>query len=129
MIAYLKRLFGSSNDDDVIGGSDAVFSAILEFTDEDAEYVIYLGEPELIDRGREFKTEYMVRVPTETQSGDPQVADLEYPLPSDYETMEDNEFTKLLDRFDIPEVSALGELQGETVFGTVENGTLVPSFD
>jgi hypothetical protein len=128
MIASLKNKLFSSNDTDpnVLGGSDAVFQAILEHTDEEHRYTIELGEPELVDRGRAYKTEYMVKIPAESDPGAPDVADLEYPIPMNGEGFADTEFAELLEFFCIEEIAGLDEIEGAIVFGEIENGTLFP---
>lgn len=129
--AILSKLFSSNETDDpsVLGGSDAVFQAVLEHTDEDIRYTIELGEPQLVDRGRAYKTEYNVKIPTESDPGAPDVADLEYPIPMNGEGFEGTEFAELLEFFGIEEIANLDEVEGAVVFGVVEDGTLVPDLN
>jgi len=129
----LSRLFGRSNDtvdENVVGGSDAVFQAILEHADGGKRYVVEFGEPELVNRGGEFSTNYMTRIPTFTAPGDPEPPNLEYEIPDGgIEDGGDSQLFDLLDLYEIEVISDLGDLEGETVMATFENGVLTFQFD
>lgn len=131
MFGFLKRLFGTDSkaDDEVIGGSGAVFNAILENIDGDKRYVTVFGEPELVDRGGQYSTDYMVRIPTFTQGGDPEPPNIEYDLPDGEMGEASNELFDLLDYFDIQQVSDLGDLEGEEIMAAFESGVLSFQFD
>jgi hypothetical protein len=119
----------SEVDDGVVGGADTVFQAILEKTDGGRRYTVYLGEPELVDRGGQLQSDYMVRIPTETESGDPEPPNLEYELPGDDMEEGDDDLFELLELYGIEAVADLGQLAGETVFGVIEGGSLTLRFD
>lgn len=124
-------LFGTVNEvgDNVIGGADEVFSAILENVDREKRFVTQFGEPKLIDRGGEYSTDYMVQIPTFTSSGDPEPPNIEYDLPDAEMGDNTNELFELLDYYDIDEVSDLGSLEGKTIMAAFQNGVLSFQFD
>lgn len=133
MFGFLRRLFGSdssTNDDgDVIGGAETVFHAILENVDGDKRYIAEFGEPELVDRGGQFASDYMVRIPTFTASGDPNPPNIEYDLPDAEMGETTNELFELLDYFNIDQVSDLGDLEGEQIVTAFKDGVLTLQFD
>lgn len=132
MFAILPSLFGRSNaTEKIVGGSDAVFEAILERSTDGKRYVVTFGEPQLVDRGGDYSQDYMAQIPTSTAPGDPEPPNIEYNLPDPDETLEESsdELFNLLDVYDIGALSDLGDLEGETVIATFEQGTLTLRFD
>jgi len=131
MLAYIRSLFGriANTNDEVVGKSEEVFQAILENAEGEQRYLVEFGEPELIDRGGDFSNDYATRIPTSTQDGDPEPPNIEYELPDSDMEEEDSALFKLLELYDIETVSALGELEGKSVWGTFEDGTLSLRFD
>lgn len=124
ILQYLHGLFGRTPTENVVGGSDEVFHAILENANGEKRYIAEFSEPELVDRGSEFSTDYMVRIPTETPPGDPEPPNIEYDLPDGEMGDSSNELFDLLDYYNIDQVSDLGLLEGETAVATFENGSL-----
>lgn len=132
MIGFLRKLlFGGSDpvESNIVGNSDDVFRAILENINGDSRYVTQFGEPRLVDRGGDFSTDYMVQIPTFTQSGDPEPPNIEYDLPEAEMGETTNELFELLDYYNIEQVSDLGELKGESIMATFEEGVLSLRFD
>lgn len=129
MFGYLRSLFSSNETEinNVLGGADEVFNAILEHTDGSARYVVQLGEPELVDRGGRFASDFTVRIPTSTATGEPEPPNVEYDLPKGED--ENADLFDLLDLYNIDQISDLADLQGESVIATFEDGTLSLRFD
>ena len=126
----LDRLFGSSNDNAaVVGGSDDVFHAILENMDGTKRYIAHLGEPELVDHGGEFATDYMVRIPTWTKGSDPTPPDVECELPNDERGESSDRLFQILDYYDIGAVEDLGDLAGCTVAAEFDGEVLDLKFE
>lgn len=126
-----RWLFSTADEveDNVIGGADEVFSAILENADAEKRFVTQFGEPKLIDRGGEYSTDYMVQIPTFTSSGDPEPPNIEYDLPDAEMGDNTHELFELLDYYNIDEVSDLGSLEGETIMAAFQNGVLSFQFE
>jgi hypothetical protein len=131
MLAIFQRFWRRGNDTEsnVVGGSDAVLQAILEKTNDEQRYVVFLGEPELVDRGGEFQSQYNVRIPTSTEPGQPEPPDVEYDLPGEGMEEGENDLFDLLEVYNIESVSNLDQLEGETVFGCIEGGAMTLRFD
>ena len=129
MFKFLNRFFRRTDDsiDNVIGGADAVFTAILEHADGEQRYIVELGEPQLVDRGGQYSNDLMVRIPTFTQDGEPDPPNVEYNIPSG----EDGEsgLFDLLDAYDIDQVADIAQLEAKTVVGELEDGTITLRFD
>lgn len=133
MLRYIRNLFGFGSTDttpsEVIGGADEVFHAILENMDDGRLYTVELGEPELIDRGGEFATDYMVRIPTRTPGNDPEPPNIEYDLPDGEIEETSNDLFDLLSLYGIDEVADLSALEGKTVPAIFESGILSLQFE
>lgn len=127
----LDRLFGtgSTNNAAVVGNSDDVFHAILENIDGTKRYIVHLGEPELVDHGGEFSTEYMVRIPTKTVGSDPTPPDIECELPDDELGESSDRLFEILDYYDIDAVENLGQIEGCTVPAEFNGEVLELQFD
>lgn len=126
-----KWLFGTANDveDNVIGGADEVFRAILESASDEKRFLTVFGEPKLIDRGGEFSTDYMVQIPTFTSSGDPEPPNIEYDLPDGENGDQTHELFEMLDYYDIDQVSNLKQLEGKEIMAAFQDGVLSFQFD
>jgi hypothetical protein len=132
MFGFLRRLFGknsSTGDSNIIGGAEDVFHAILENVDGDKRYVARFGEPQLVDRGGEYSTDYMVMIPTSTHSDDPDPPNIEYDLPDSEMGEASNQLFDLLDFYDIDQVSDLAQLEGQEIVASFEDGVLKFQFD
>lgn len=132
MFAMLTKLFGSSNDSmdsKVVGDSNAVLEAVMQRSGDNNRFVVVLGEPRLVDYGGPYSENYKVEIPTETQEGDPNPPEIVYDLPED-DMGGDNDsgLYKLLNAYDIEVLADLGDLEGETVMGTLRDGTFSMDF-
>lgn len=128
---FQNWLFGTANDveDNVVGGADEVFSAILENANGEKRFVTQFGEPKLVDRGGQYSTDYMVQIPTTTRQGEPEPPNIEYDLPDAEMGDNTHELFELLDYYDIDEVSDLGSLEGEQIMAAFQDGVLSFQFD
>jgi hypothetical protein len=131
MLGILFSLFRSDSTEDstVVGGSNAVFDAILENAGADKRYRAEFGEPQLIDRGGQFSTQHMVRIPTETPGDDPDPPNVEYDLPGSEMGEDDNELFDLLSLYGIEQVDDLADLEGKSVPVGFENGVPTLQFN
>lgn len=132
MFGFLQRLFGSNSSEtqnNIVGGAEDVFHAIIENVSSDKRYVATFGEPQLVDRGGEYSSDYMVMIPTSTHPDDPNPPNIEYDLPDSEMGEATNELFDLLDYYNIDQVSDLGQLEGMEIVASLDEGTLSFQFD
>jgi hypothetical protein len=132
MFGFLRRLFKSNSSEtqnNIVGGAEDVFNAIVENVSGDKRYVATFGEPQLVDRGGEYSSDYMVMIPTSTRSDDPNPPNIEYDLPDAEMGEASNELFDLLDYYNIDQVSDLGQLEGMEIVASLDEGTLSFQFD
>jgi hypothetical protein len=132
MFGFLRRLFGSSSaetEKNIVGGAEDVFHAIIENVGGDKRYVARFGEPQLVDRGGEYSSDYMVMIPTSTHPDDPNPPNIEYDLPDAEMGEASNRLFDLLDYYDIDQVSDLAQLEGKEIVASFDDGVLTFQFD
>jgi hypothetical protein len=132
MFGFLWRLFKSNSSEtqsNIVGGAEDVFHAIVENVSGDKRYVATFGEPQLVDRGGEYSSDYMVMIPTSTHPDDPNPPNIEYDLPDAEMGETANELFDLLDYYNIDQVSDLGQLEGMEIVASLDEGTLSFQFD
>jgi hypothetical protein len=131
MHAILSRLFSSNDSENtpVVGGSNAALDAVMQRSGEEDRFIVYLGEPQLVDYSGEFSQDYKVRIPTFTETGDPNPSELVFDLPEGDIDESDSGLYALLEAYGIEVLSDLGDLEGKTVTGTLQNGSFDLHFD